>query len=221
MPLIPFKYNPLGGVRLPKDYARLKSIYCTDNSSGMGYLVTKYNIDTGYRFGLKTVFEFEFDVINPSNSAICIAGSWGPPCQINVGGYWKSTPTGFYTWMQDGTSEPNFYVGDINVRSINRVIIDGPNKIIKLNDIIKENAPIKFYEKRNSPSFSFYSRHHGNGQYGAGNWKIFGARFKEDDILIHDYIPAQRRIDGRNGLYDTITGTFLDNQLEKNFLAEF
>lgn len=45
--------------------------------------------------------------------------------------------------------------------------------------------------------------------YSRGEITIYGIRiFNEYSVLIHDFVPAQAKSNGRAGLYDVITGTF-------------
>ena len=61
-----------------------------------------------------------------------------------------------------------------------------------------------------------------NGQQQNNRWfkgRIYGIKWYEDEMLVHDFVAARREADGVLGMYDKVTGTFATNAGGGTFTA--
>ena len=63
----------------------------------------------------------------------------------------------------------------------------------------------------------FACNNNGNGMYPSLT-KIYSCKIYDNDILVRDFVPCYRKADRVAGLYDTVSGTFFENQGTGNFL---
>ena len=182
---------------LPSGYTRLTTII----SSGAQY------IDSGVKAKSDVSVEIEFSDYSLSGDTFLFGfrpGSWNG-LGVNNGGSGSM-------WC--------YYGGNGNAGVLTKMTA-GTVKLTNGTTIVNGVTAKTF----TPPSFSydyniyiFAANNNGTVGYGA-KYTFIECKMWEDDVLIRDFVPAERDSDNAIGLYDTVENTFYPNQGSGNFVA--
>lgn len=181
---------------LPKEYVQLEYL----ESTGKQY------IDLGYPFGYTNTVELDLypELLNETRF---------------IFGNVTDTKAAVTISMQNSNHAYNRFDGALNmvkiVKNERYIIRSGKDGLSNGDFFIPWESPTDFTTKGNV--FLFAARNSmGTAQYFYLG-KIYSCRIYENDVLIHNYIPALRSTDSKPGMYDLVTGQFFTNQGKGEF----
>ena len=189
------------------DYQALEYIHSTG---------TQY-INTGYYPNAKTKVECDFQLKAIPTANEYVFGACDPNGAC-FGLYRCSGGVWAYQYGNTSGSTPNIWT-TINVDTLrHRVTLDGPNKILKLDDDVDSDVIISrtMSNTSNLPLYLFSRSYSSDGEY--GNVMIYAFRIYENNTLIRDYIPCKRKSDNVGGMFENITKTFYPSATSTNVM---
>ncbi|MBO7509174.1 MAG: hypothetical protein J6T57_02775 [Alphaproteobacteria bacterium] len=184
---------------LPADYTKLEYLQSTG---------TQY-IDTGYIPNQSTGVQTKVKFNSVTNGQTMVFGA---------GTSYNARSFEFYTWNQQTEFNYNSARFGVNV-SLNDIVELNWNKNIVNYSIngVQQNTmtlPASTFTVLYTMTLFTLSR---PGGYFIGN--IYYFKIYDNDVLVRDFIPAQRNSDGELGMYDTISRTFFTNAGTGSFIA--
>lgn len=177
-----------------KSYAKLDFIEC----NGTQHLATSYNPNPA-----KTKLEYRVEFTNISSTQ----NLWCARTATNADS-WTCFLTNGKFRCDYGTKQENIDIS-ASLNTEYKFVYD--KNILTVNNI----QAAQFDQADFSPGIlvfmSSYVDDINSSIQNYGNYKLYGAKIWEDDILIKDYIPVQEIESGSFGLYDTINNDFLSD----------
>ena len=166
-------------------------------ANGTQYIVTDIYFDTSTEYELV----FGFGNISSRQLFTGISGNKGD-------GYWAVTSSGYVENTYNNPSSVNVANGvHTFIRSVGVKTVDGSSvSIASLADDAwfgRPTYPLCFFTYQ-------------NGQTNKGNGKLYSAKIRKNNVLVHNLIPV--RIGQIGYLYDTISGTLYGNKGSGSFI---
>lgn len=185
-----------------------------------------HTIKTTYIPNEKTRWETDIEFLElnpiPSGAKYCAVGTIHSASSA-LGFHWAINYTNKNFQIRLRTQQVAYISRDYYIGEELSIVLDAPNKQVVLNG----DAVTVTYgtEPANWGALWFFNRNQTNPSepngYGANDMVLYRSRVWEDNVLIHDWVPAQRQADGVNSLYDTCTHEFLTNYYTANFIPHY
>lgn len=207
-------YDSAGGGSVTPSYTELNYIKFT----GSQWILTDYYPNPNSNVIIDMQFEANGNADGGTGMGNAWIGTYGsePASRFyaNFGGSANQYNEIFY-WMQGG------YVSQIWSQKYNnfynRSIWTYLNNVVTFQGISKTTEtktgtcqyPLIFGRGAGTSGIVF-NRH---------NLYVYSLTIKENNVTLHQYLPKQRDSDGVNGLYDTVTHTFITSQTATNLVG--
>lgn len=179
-------------------------------------------IDTGYRMKPNSRLEVDFAALDGiAASARVFGADYNTPalktaCNLYVSTSGEnlvfgtgSTEKGWKTtWMKNGAGN---YIECDRMRHV--AVIDFHGGVLRYDthggeSVSQIDPAAGTYADESTQSLSLFARRNGNDVYeGMAKARIYGVKFYESDVLVHDFIPCAH--DGIAAFRDAVTGDFI------------
>lgn len=196
--------NVHGGQRqeileLPSTYQRVEYL----ESTGTQYINTNYFVNT------KTKIECEFSFTDSTKKQQRIFGSMDS-ANTRLDCYVKDSLQLGWNWTeQDNQTNLNVNTNYTIDTNKHKIIIDGVNKTVKLDNIYSSNISGNF-TKTSTTSLGIMA-HITTNITGYAYLKLYSFKIYDNNILVRNFVACYRKSDNVAGLYDLVNDVFYTN----------
>lgn len=202
-----------GDIAIEAEAVEMSSEYTPLEYVANGYVILNYYVNN------KSVLEL--DLLRPTSDNYALIYGIQGNSSANVGSS-QGLATSLW-WAFTGNNASFYYPNATRVAAqgmktniVNHIVVDYPNKVVTYTDFSNNRRSIVQSGGRDNFSFTqklavFRLMQYNNvigANYPLTNGEIHKIVAIEDDVIIHEWIPAFEHATQKNGFHDIIDGTF-------------
>lgn len=186
-------------IELPSTYQKVEYL----ESTGTQY------IDTNYFINPKTKIECEFQFTDSTKKQQRIFGGIDSN-NTRLDCYVKDSLQLGWNWTeQDNQTNLNVNTNATIDTNKHKIIIDGLNKTVKLDDVYSSNIAGNLTKTSTVPlSIMAYI---GSKAVNFAYLKLYSFKIYDNNVLVRDFVACYRKSDNVKGLYDLVNDVFYEN----------